>query len=56
MTVDQSKAVMVAALQIAMTPPQRPTATARSAYVPWDMIEALRRAFDDAGVQWRLTK
>jgi hypothetical protein len=47
--------ILAAALVVARQPPQRATATATSAYVRWDTIEELRRAFDEAGIDWRKT-
>lgn len=41
------------ALQLACIPPVKPYKNAHTCYVPWSLVEDIRREFERRGVSWR---
>ena len=46
----------IAAIEVATAPPVKQNETAFAAKVPWTRIDKLRRALEDADIDWRRAK
>jgi hypothetical protein len=48
--------IELTAIAIALFPPIKANKYSRAAYVDWELIDRLRAALDDAGVDWKAAK
>lgn len=53
MAPDHATAIIAAAFRLAVHAPAKRAPNVLSATVPWDDVEELRRALEDAGIDWR---